>query len=87
MKVYQAHWLDSFDAAGLRFYVQFGDQVVVDGQPYVRVGTSLVPQDTRWRESRADALRDVAMQAEDLAVKLRLQAEHLRKTADVEAAK
>ena len=82
MMVFQAMISDSLDGSGVRFYVQQGEQVVLEGQTYVRVGTSLTLQNPRWRESRADALRDVATKAEDLAVRLRLQAEHLRRTAD-----
>lgn len=83
-KVYHAHTLDAFDAAGLRHFVQFGDKVVVEGTPYVRVGTSLVQQGDEWRETRGDAIRDVAAKAEALADRLRLQAALLRQTADNE---
>jgi len=85
-RVYHAHTLEAVDAAGLRHFVQFGEKVIVEGTPYVRVGTSLVPQDDGWRETRGDAIRDVAKKAEALADLLRVQASLLRTTADKEDA-
>jgi len=81
-RVYHAHTLDAVDAAGLRHFVQFGEKVIVEGTPYVRVGTSLVQQDEGWRETRGEAIRDIAKKAEALADLLRIQADGLRKTAD-----
>jgi hypothetical protein len=85
-RVYHAHTLEAVDAAGLRHFVQFGEKVIVEGTPYVRVGTSLVQQDDGWRETRGDAIRDVAKKAEALADLLRVQASLLRTTADKEDA-
>jgi hypothetical protein len=84
-KVYMAHCLDSTSDEGIRYFVQFGIRVAIDGKDYVRVGTTLhaLPQEG-WRETHAAAIRDVANKAGDLAVRLRLQAEHLRRQADAE---
>jgi hypothetical protein len=84
-KVYIAHCLDTVCQEGIRHYVQMGVRVTVDGKEYVRVGTVLheTPHD-EWRATHADAVRDVANKAGDLAVRLRLQAEHLRRQADAE---
>lgn len=81
MRLYQAHVLDSFDSDGLRFFLQFGEQVTIDGTEYVREHTSLHERSDRWHASRGDALRCVADKVESMAGRLADQAARLRQQA------
>ena len=86
MKVYRAY-ISSSDS---NHWVDEGVRVMVEGVEYVRMGSTthatLVPFESnyggRWRETRAEALRDVAAAFEERAVTLQAKSSEIRLKAD-----
>lgn len=74
----------SFKGDGIWVFFQQGELVAIEGTEFVRLGTTLVQVNGEWHRTMADAMRAVAARIEEMATRLRLQAEHVRRQADAE---
>jgi len=78
VKAYKCFRLDSLNERGIRWYCRVVELVSVEGRDYVRIDNTLIESTKGFRESRGDAIRDMAAEVEQLSDVLRNQAASMR---------